>query len=142
MAGLWWFRAVSFRELLSHGIFIYGILFYYYIWCRFFAIGTSYSWGIIQSHLVKDGLGSPSTLAFVGSTTAACIAVLAIVNAKLVRVLGARYLGLVGAMLLGAGGILSSWSTQNVGGLFVTTGIIMGVGLTLYFMVGLAEFSK
>lgn len=57
-----------------------------------------------------------------------CISLLALVNARMIRAMGARNAGLVGVALLGAGGILSGFSTGNVGGLFVTTGIIEGVG--------------
>jgi hypothetical protein len=38
-------------------------------------------------------------------------------------------------LLLGAGEIFSGFSTGNLGGLFVTTGVIMGVGASLQFMV-------
>jgi hypothetical protein len=91
-------------------------------------VGTTYSWGIIQAALVEQGLSSSSTLSFVGSLTVTCIAVLAIVNARVIQLLGARNTGLLGVSLLGLGEILSGFSTHNVAGLFVTTGIVMGVG--------------
>jgi hypothetical protein len=94
----------------------------------FWFVGTSYSWGVLQAALVEQHLSAPSTLAFVGSLTAACISLLALVNARMIRAMGARNAGLAGVALLGLGGILSGFSTGNVGGLFVTTGIIEGVG--------------
>jgi hypothetical protein len=94
----------------------------------FWFVGTSYSWGVIQAALVKEKLSSPSTLSFVGSLTAAFIAILALVNARVIRKIGARNTALIGVLCLGGGGILSGFSTKNVGGLFVTTGVIMGIG--------------
>lgn len=94
----------------------------------FWFVGTSYSWGVIQAALVQDSLSSPSTLSFVGSLTATCIAVLALVNARVIRWLGARNTGLLGVALLGSGEILGGFSTQNIGGLFATVGVVMGVG--------------
>ena len=94
----------------------------------FWFVGTSYSWGVLQAALVERHLSAPSTLAFIGSLTATCISLLALVNARIIRVLGARNAGLIGVTLLGGGGILSGFSTGNVGGLFVTTGVIGGVG--------------
>jgi hypothetical protein len=94
----------------------------------FWFVGTTYSWGVLQAALVEQHLSAPSTLAFIGSLTVTCISLLALVNARMIRAMGARNAGLVGVALLGAGGILSGFSTGNVGGLFVTTGIIEGVG--------------
>jgi hypothetical protein len=94
----------------------------------FWFVGTAYSWGVLQAALVEQNVSAPSTLAFIGSLTATCISLLALVNARMIRVLGARNAGLVGVALLGCGGVLSGFSTGNVGGLFVTTGIVEGVG--------------
>ena len=94
----------------------------------FWVIGTTYSWGIIQAALVEQHLSSPSTLAFVGSLTIAMISVLALVNARVIRALGARTTALLGITLFGVGEILSGFSTRNVGGLFVTAGFVMGLG--------------
>lgn len=91
-------------------------------------VGTTYSWGLLQASLIKQNLSSPSTLSFVGSLTVTCIAVLALVNARVIRALGARNTGLLGVSFGGMGEILSGFSTRNIGGLFVTTGVIMGIG--------------
>lgn len=106
-----------------------------HICLSFFFVGTSYSWGVIQSRLVKDGLAPASTLAFVGSLVPACIAFFAIINAKVIRVLGARNTGFIGVTLLGLGTLLAGWATESVPGLFITIGLISGVGTSLCFMV-------
>ncbi|KAJ6617096.1 major facilitator superfamily domain-containing protein [Mycena sp. CBHHK59/15] len=98
-------------------------------------VGTSYSWGLIQAALVKQGLSSASTLSFVGSSTVACISGLALINARVIRFLGAQRTALLGISLLGVGEILSGFATLNIGALFVTAGAVMGVGTSLCFMV-------
>lgn len=94
----------------------------------FWSVGTTYCWGIMQAALVARKLSSPSTIAFVGSLTCAFISILALVNARVIKVIGARSSSLVGMGLLGLGEILSGFSTRSVGGLFCTAGVVMGLG--------------
>lgn len=90
--------------------------------------GTMYSWGVIQSALVNEGVSQASTLSFVGALAVSFIAVMAIPNARIVQKLGAQKTGLLGVYLLGFGGILSSFTTRSVSGLFATNGVITGFG--------------
>ncbi|KAL4999331.1 major facilitator superfamily domain-containing protein [Aspergillus recurvatus] len=89
--------------------------------------GTSYSWGVLQAALVKDGVSSASTLAFVGSLAVACISFLGLLNATLIRKFGTRACGVLGIVFLGIGEILSGFALRSIGSLFVTAGAIMGV---------------
>ncbi|KAJ9205269.1 putative monocarboxylate transporter [Paecilomyces variotii] len=98
-------------------------------------VGTSYCWGVTQAALVERGLSSPSTLSFVGSLTTACISFLAVLNARVIRKLGSRITALLGVLLVGLGEILSGFATENIGGLFMTSGVITGIGTSLCFMV-------
>ncbi|KAJ5920181.1 hypothetical protein N7516_011039 [Penicillium verrucosum] len=98
-------------------------------------IGTSYCWGILQAALVKEGVSSSSTLAFVGSLATACISFLGILNARIIRKLGTRRSAMAGVFFLGLGEVLSGFSAMNIGGLFATAGIVMGIGISLCFMV-------
>ncbi|KAF6801090.1 monocarboxylate permease [Colletotrichum musicola] len=98
-------------------------------------IGTSYSWGVIQGALVEDGLATPSVLSFVGSLAAALIAALAIVNGRVVRRFGPRNAGLLGVALMGLSEVLSSFSVKSIGGLFATSGVMMGLGVSLCFSI-------
>ena len=91
-------------------------------------VGTTYSWGVIQTALVDQGLSGASTLSFVGSLTVAFIALLAIANARILTTIGARNAGLLGIGLLGLGEILGGFATKNIGALFATVGVVMGVG--------------
>ncbi|KAF6219007.1 hypothetical protein HO133_005551 [Letharia lupina] len=101
----------------------------------FWIVGTVYSWGVMQAALFKQGLSSPPTLSWIGSLDFACIAFLALVNARVIRLLGARGTALLGISMLALGEILSGFLTHNVGGLFVTAGVVSGIGTSLCFMV-------
>lgn len=92
-------------------------------------IGTSYCWGILQAALVKEGVSSSSTLAFVGSLATACISFLGILNARIIRKLGTRTSAIAGVFFLGLGEVLSGFSAMNIGGLFATAGVVMGIGI-------------
>ncbi|PYI31210.1 monocarboxylate transporter [Aspergillus indologenus CBS 114.80] len=98
-------------------------------------IGTSYCWGVLQAALVQEGLAAASTLAFVGSLATACISFLGIANAQLIRTLGTQRSAMLGVFCLGLGSILSGFSYRNVAGLFVTQGVVFGVGISMCFMV-------
>ena len=87
------------------------------------------SWGVIQDSLVEQKVAAASTLAFVGSVAVACNAAFAIVNARLVRALGARKVAMLGIMLMSIAQVLSGFSQKNIGGLFVTAGFMMGYGV-------------
>jgi Na+/melibiose symporter-like transporter len=85
--------------------------------------------GILQAAFVADKVASASTLSFVGSVTVVLIAILAIANARLNRWLGAQKTAVLGVSLLGLGEVSASFTTRNIGGLFVTAGFVMGVGV-------------
>lgn len=95
-----------------------GVLCYWFV-------GTTYSWGVMQGALVADGLSSASTLSWIGSLAIACNAILAISSARVLRSLGSRRTAFCGMGFFVAGELLASFSVRNVGGLFVTAGLIM-----------------
>jgi hypothetical protein len=97
---------------------------------NFWGIGICYGWGIFQAALVEQGVSSPSTLAFVGSLMVAGTPFWGVFVARAVRKLGARLSAFVAIAFLSSGAILSSFATHNVGVLFVTNGLIIGVGMT------------
>ena len=103
---------------------------------NFFSTGTGYCWGLLQAAILKDNKGSSaSTVAFIGSLWIASVAIFALINARVIRLIGARNTAVLGIVLLGFGELVSSFSIDNIGGLFITTGIIMGMGSSLCFMV-------
>lgn len=98
-------------------------------------VGASYTWGVMQAALVAQKGYSSSTLAFVGSLCPACISLLAVPNATVIRKIGARVTALLGIFLLGLGSILSGFATDNVAALFITWGVVGGLGTSFCFMV-------
>lgn len=94
----------------------------------FWFVGTTYCWGVFQAALVEQGVASAATLAFVGSLTTACISLLAVLNARIVRKIGTQRAGLLGVSLFGIGEVMGGFTTGNVVGLFMTIGLVMGLG--------------
>ncbi|KAH0527034.1 hypothetical protein TsFJ059_002078 [Trichoderma semiorbis] len=99
------------------------------------SLGTTYAWGVMQTALVADGLADPAVLSFIGSLQAALISALAISNSFVVRKTGVRAAAMLGAACMGGSEILSSFTIKNVGALFFTSGILMGIGVSLCFAV-------
>lgn len=93
------------------------------------SIGMNYSWGVMQAALVEEGLAKASTLSFVGSLQAGLMSALAIVNSRIMRFFGARATTMMAVGLMGVSQILAGFTTRNIGGLFVTSGLCMGVGV-------------
>jgi hypothetical protein len=94
----------------------------------FWFVGTTYCWGVFQAALVQEGVSSASTLAFVGSLTTACISFLAVLNARVIRKLGPRLSGCLGISLFGFGEMMAGFATTDIVGLFMTVGLVMGLG--------------
>ncbi|KAI0428553.1 major facilitator superfamily transporter [Xylaria sp. FL1042] len=91
-------------------------------------IGTSYSWGVIQGALVQEGLSTPAVLSFVGALGPTLLAAVAILNSRIMRMIGVRYTGMLGIFLIGLAEILASFAVNSVPGLFITEGALLGLG--------------
>lgn len=98
-------------------------------------VGTTYSWGVLQRVFVEQGLSSPGTLAFVGSLSTGIMSSCAIIYSRLFQRYGARVMAMMGITLIGVSEILSSFFVLNLAGLFVTNGVLLGLGLGLCFPV-------
>lgn len=94
----------------------------------FWFIGTTYCWGLFQAALVEKGVGSPSTIAWIGSVMSAGSAIFSIVSARLLSRIGSRRTALCGVCFTVSGEVLSGFTAGNLGGLFVTAGVLMGIG--------------
>ncbi|KAJ3890887.1 major facilitator superfamily domain-containing protein [Lentinula edodes] len=96
----------------------------------FFAVGGFYSWGVIQAQLAAESIAPNSTLAFIGSLGVSFIAFGAIFMGRLIRWIGARNAGFLSCLLMGG----ERWRAF-CDGLFVTNGIIVGLGTSMSFML-------
>lgn len=59
---------------------------------------------------------------------------MAILNARVVRTIGAQKTGMLGMAFVGFSEIFSSFSVNNVAGLFCTSGVMLGLGISLCFI--------
>lgn len=109
---------------------------------RFFFSGTCYSFGVIQAKLVADGVGSPSTLAFVGSLSTAALSIFAIPNSGLIRRYGAKQVLLAGGVVTGVGEILAGFCVESIVGLFITAGLIVGLGFSMIYLVSAKQWIR
>ncbi|KAF4472724.1 major facilitator superfamily transporter [Fusarium albosuccineum] len=106
------------------------------------ALGTTYAWGVMQRALVEDGLSTPATLSFIGSLDAALMSALAIVNSRLMRAIGMRRTAVLGVTVMGGSEILSSFAVKNLGAMFFTSGVLMGTGVSLCSVVTFAVIAQ
>ncbi|OAA53110.1 monocarboxylate permease [Cordyceps fumosorosea ARSEF 2679] len=100
------------------------------------ASGTTYAWGVVQRKLVEQHLAGPATLSFIGSLQASMPAWFAVLDAFVMRRwLGSQRLAMLGMLTMGLGGILASFCTESIPGLFVTFGFLAGAGGSCGFAV-------
>jgi hypothetical protein len=101
----------------------------------FLFYGITSSWGIFQAALIDQDLAGSATLSFVGSVSVTCATVMALAGARILRLLGSRTTSILGITFLATGQVLSGFTTNNIGGLFMTAGFVTGIGNCLCFMV-------
>ena len=70
-----------------------------------------------------------------GSTNTAVMAFLAMPSARLVNTIGTQRTAILGMLFFGVGETLAGFAVNNVGGLFVTAGLLTGIGSSLSFNV-------
>jgi len=91
--------------------------------------GWTGSWGVLQTALLQTQLGaSTSALSFVGSLSIALCVAFGLASNRLHQLCGARWTMFIGTTLLSASALLASATTNNLGGLFVTAGMLSGIG--------------
>lgn len=94
-------------------------------------------WGVLQAALLNSTLPtvSPSTLAYVGSLGLSGGALYGLVAVRLTRHIGCRLTILLGITLMGLSLLGASFCTANLAGLFVTYGVIGGLGMAMVYAV-------
>ncbi len=78
-------------------------------------VGTTYCWGV-HAKLRCSRMASPrpATLCFLGSLPVSLISVLAIVNSRVIRVLGTRWASIMGVLIMEYSEILSSFAVKSL----------------------------
>ena len=99
--------------------------------------GLSMAWGVIQTALLSSSLNNvpTSTITFVGSFSLALCVVLSLLGVRMIGLFGARVAAVLGILLLGLGEIASGFTTSHIGGLFGTSGVLVGLGTCLCYCV-------
>lgn len=103
---------------------------------NFFFTGFSGSWGVLQAALLADDPEySASTFAWIGSLSLALTVGFGLLGVRLLPIFGAQKVTILGELLFIIGVIMSGFTTENIGGLFFTSGALVGVGVCLLFMI-------
>jgi MCP family monocarboxylic acid transporter-like MFS transporter 3 len=94
-------------------------------------------WGILQTALLNSTLSHvpTATVSFIGSLNLACGAAFGLITTRFSRRFGSRVTAISGVVLMGFGLISAGWSTENIGGLFVTIGLLAGVGMNAAYTI-------
>lgn len=100
----------------------------------FWTNGIIFSWGVVQTALLESGLSNTSTLSFVGALSNMLCVALSLFAVRFMRLFGARSTALLGILVVGLGEVGSSFVSSDVNGLFGTSGVLVGCGISLTFM--------
>ena len=97
--------------------------------------GWSGSWGVLQTALLQayPNRESTTSLSFVGTLNIALAVALGLVSVRLSQLIGARYSMLLGVLMMGFGSLFSSFTANNLSGLFMTAGVSYGLGSSLTY---------
>lgn len=101
----------------------------------FVYLGLVYSYGIVQLHLSEAKLASVSTLSFIGSVGAAMSPFAGMITARIISRFGYMKTACAGGIFLGLGEFTAGFSTKSVPAMFMTQGVIFGIGAALLFLV-------
>jgi MFS transporter, MCT family, solute carrier family 16 (monocarboxylic acid transporters), member 3 len=104
---------------------------------NFFSTAFPASWGVLQTALLESQLSNvpTSTVAWIGSLSLCICVSFGLGAVRILPVLGARNLSLLGVFLLSLGIFTSGFTTHSVGGLFVAYGILVGFGTCIIYMI-------
>jgi len=100
--------------------------------------GYSTTWGVLQTSILQTSLLKLDvrSLSFVGSLSIACIVAFGTLAVRLMKTFGARYTCLVAVIIFSSGPILTSFTLNNLGGLFCTSGVLVGLGASTLYAAG------
>ncbi|KAJ3402828.1 hypothetical protein CcCBS67573_g05425 [Chytriomyces confervae] len=105
---------------------------------HFVIFGLVYSFGVFFAYYTKEGLGSSSSVAFIGSTGTVFIPGLGILSGRLAQQYGFRRLILIGSLLLSLGIFAASFVPDSLPLLICTQGALFGIGASLVYFPALS----
>lgn len=104
------------------------------------ALGSLYSWGVMTKHISGGGFLTEvsEVTAYIFGISLAFFAITMIFAGKLQQKYGPRNISLLGAAFIGVGTILSAFMEGNFWGLFITYGILYGMGIGFAYVCPIA----
>jgi MFS transporter, MCT family, solute carrier family 16 (monocarboxylic acid transporters), member 3 len=104
---------------------------------NFCSTGFVSCWGVLQTALLQSDLDAvpASTAAWVGSVGLGISVIFGLPAVRCLPLIGARNLSLLGSILLSIGMFGCGFSTTSVHGLFVTYGVLAGLGMAILIVV-------
>lgn len=97
------------------------------------SIGTAQSFGVLQKGLLDEDVSSSVNLMFVGCLAAGVVTAFSTLYARAMRSFGTRWTAMFGVFLMSLSGAISSVVYKHVAALFVSYGILMGLGMGYVF---------
>lgn len=101
----------------------------------FWINGYNTSWGVFQTALLKlpELNVDIQTITFAGTLSLGLLCAFGMMSVRIIRAFGARYSCATRMFFFGMAPILASFTLNNIGGLFVTVGALMGVSSALVY---------
>lgn len=101
----------------------------------FWMNGYNTTWGVLQTALLLSSTLKVDvrTITFVGSLSMVCLVAFGLASVRLMRTFGIRYTCAIAVVLYGFGPILTSSSLSNIGGLFGTAGVLVGLSSSILY---------
>ena len=101
----------------------------------FWINGYTTTWGVLQAALLESSKIQVDvrTVTFVGSLYMACMVAFSLASVRLFGSLGTCYTSVAAMFLYGLGPILTSFTLDNIGGLFVTAGLLVGIASSISY---------
>lgn len=101
----------------------------------FWLNGYNTTWGVLQTALLKRSKLNVDiqTITFAGTLSLGLLCAFGMASVRIMRAIGARNSFVVGMFFFGMAPILASFTLDNIGGLFVTVGALMGISSALVY---------
>jgi MFS transporter, OFA family, oxalate/formate antiporter len=110
--------------------------------CMQMALGSGYAWSVFRIPLVKEFGWSISEVSFTFSITWLFLGLSGVVGGLWLNRSGPRVVGMVAGLLWGGGVFLASFSAYKLWWLYLTYGVMGGIGLGMGFVVPVAVLVK
>src|ERR1700688_2966476 len=110
--------------------------------CMQMALGAGYAWSVFRIPLVKEFGWSISQVSFTFSISWLFLGLSAVVGGLWLNRSGPRVVGMVAGLLWGGGVFLASFSAYKLWWLYLTYGVMGGIGLGMGYVVPVAVLVK